>query len=308
MKVIIRLSVIVSALLLSACGPGSSGGSGSDAGTGSFTLRVTDAPIDKANRIVVEFIGAELRSEDLTAPLSFDFPPKAIDLLSLQGVTTATLVDDQPVPAGTYHEIRLKINAEEDGDLESFIELSDGSVHELIIPSGTQSGLKIKKNLVIPDGGAGVFTVDIDVRRSITVAGQVGSPRVKYLLKPVVRLVENQDTGSIAGAVHSDLLNAGTCSDEDPLTDNAVYVYAGADIVPDDIDNSDQTNVEPVTTTLVNDNGIYEAAFLEAGEYTVAFTCNAADENVDADDDLQFAGIRNATVVANTVTMADLEP
>ncbi len=294
-------------LILGGCGSGSSGEDAGD--TGSFTLKITDAPIDTANKVVVEFIGAELRSDDLDEPLQFDFAPRSIDLLNLQGVTTATLVDGATVPAGTYHEIRLKVNVEEDGDLESFIELSDGSQHELIVPSGAQSGLKVKKNLVIPEGGQGVFTVDVDVRRSIVVAGRVGTPGVKYLLKPVLRLVDNQDTGNITGIVDESLRNAPTCSDGDPLTDNAVYVYAGPNVVPDDIDNSDPGNVEPVTTALVNDaTGRYEAAFLEAGEYTVAFTCNAGDENVDANDELQFAGNQNAEVFENTVTETNLGP
>ena len=307
MKLITRFCVIGTVALLGACGGGNSGGGNND-GTGSFTLNVTDAPIDEANRVVVEFVGAELRSDELAEPLRFDFAPKTIDLLSLQGVTTATLVDGETVPAGTYHELRLKINADADGDLESFIELSGGEQHELIIPSGAQSGLKFKKNLVIPEGGEGVFTVDIDVRRSIVVAGRIGTPGVKFHLKPVVRLVDNQDTGNITGLVSIDLLSAPTCSDDDPTSDNAVYVYAGADIEPDDIDNSDDSNVEPVTTALLDDTGRYQAAFLEAGDYTVAFTCNAGSENVDTDDDLLFSGTRNATVFENTVTTADLEP
>ncbi len=306
-----KLVAIGFAALLGACdsgSPGNESGIGGIGGSGVFSLNVTDAPIDKANKVVVEFIGAELRSGDATAPLVFDFAPKAIDLLDLQGISTATLIDNQPVPAGTYRELRLKVNVDEDGELESYIELTDGSRHELIIPSGAQSGLKIKRDIVILDGDARVFTVDFDVRRSIVVAGRIGKPNVKFHLKPVLRLVDNTDSGDITGQIDSDLLNAPTCSDADPLTDNAVYVYAGADVVPDDIDSGDDTDVEPLTTSLVSDSGRYAVGFLDAGEYTVAFTCNAGDEDVDRDDDLQFAGSRNVTVVEGLVVTADIVP
>ena len=303
-----KLIVIGLAALLSACNSGSSGDEPGTDGSGSFTLKLTDAPIDEANKVVVEFIGAELRGGDASAPIVFDFEPKTIDLLDLQGVSTATLIDNQPVAAGTYAELRLKVNVEDDGELESYIELTDGSQHELIIPSGAQSGLKIKRDIEILDGDAKVFTVDFDVRRSIVVAGRIGSPKVKFHLKPVLRLVDSRDSGDIVGQIDPALLNAPTCSDTDPLTDNAVYVYAGADVVPDDIDSSDDTNVEPLTTTLVSDSGQYVVGFLDAGDYTVAFTCNAGDEVVDRDDDLQFAGTRNVTVVEGLVVTADLEP
>ena len=306
MKLITGLCIGAVAALLGACGPGTQdGGTG---GTGLFTLNITDAPIDSANKVVIEFIGAELRGDDLDEPLRFDFAPRAIDLLALQGVATATLVGEAVVPAGTYRELRLKINVDDDRDLESFIELSDGSRHELIVPSGAQSGLKIKRDLVIPEGGNGVFTVDIDVRRSIVVAGRIGTPGVKFHLKPVLRLVDNRDSGDIAGRIDITLLSAPTCSDADPLSDNAVYVFAGADVVPDDIDNGDATNVEPLATSLVDDSGRYAVGFLEAGAYTVAFTCNAGDEDVDRDDDLQFAGIRNVNVIEGLVVSADLGP
>jgi hypothetical protein len=137
-----KLIVIGLAALLSACNSGSSGDEPGTDGSGSFTLKLTDAPIDKANKVVVEFIGAELRGGDASAPIVFDFEPKTIDLLDLQGVSTATLIDNQLIAAGTYAELRLKVNVEDDGELESYIELTDGSQHELIIPSGAQSGLK----------------------------------------------------------------------------------------------------------------------------------------------------------------------
>ena len=62
--------------------------------------------------------------------------------------------------------------------------------------------------------------------------------------------------------------------------------------------------MEPVTTTSINfdiisGSYIYEAAFLPAGDYTVALTCNSDQEVLDAENDLQFFNIQNVTVIAN---------
>lgn len=307
MNLLLKTSVIALSLLASACGSGTSSSgsssSGEAGGSGSVSLKITDAPIDGANKVVVEFIGVEFRSSSSDTKVNFDFSPMSIDLLALQGITTSTLLDGATLPVGDYDEIRLKINADDDGELDSYIELSDGSQHELKIPSGTSSGLKIKGDLTIADNSTGNFTIDFDVRRSIVVAGNSG----KYLLKPVLRLTEDKETGNISGLVDAVLLNAVTCSDSDPVTGNAVYVFEG-DVVPDDIDSSSNLDVEPVVTVLLDDTFRYTAGFLNAGEYTVAFTCNADDENIDEDNDLQFSGTQLLSVVAGETTTADLIP
>lgn len=304
MNLLVKSSVILLTLLATACGSGtstSSSNSGGSGGSGSVSLKITDAPIDGANKVVVEFTGVEFRSSSSDSKVNFDFAPMSIDLLALQGVTTSTLLDGETLPVGDYDEIRLKINADDDGELDSYIELSDGAQHELKIPSGTSSGLKIKGDLTITDNSTGNFTIDFDVRRSIVVAGNSG----KYLLKPVLRFVEDKDTGNISGLVDAGLLSAADCSDDDPVTGNAVYVFEG-DVIPDDIDTSTDLDVEPIVTLLLDDSFHYTAAFLNAGDYTVAFTCNAGDEDIEADNDLKFSGTRLVTVAAGETTTADL--
>ena len=91
---------------------------------------------------------------------------------------------------------------------------------------------------------------------------------------------------------------AAGCLDNDLDTGNAVYAYSGADITADDIGSA----VEPLTTALVSlndESGLYEyeIGYLSAGEYTIAFTCQANLET-DADDAIVFVGATNNTVVA----------
>ena len=125
-----------------------------------------------------------------------------------------------------------------------------------------------------------------------------------YFLKPVLRLVQNLNTGSITGIVNSALLLGASCSDADPLTGNAVYVFAGSGIVPDDYD---LIGVDPVTSALVNYNGLtgeyeYELGYLSEGDYTLAFTCSAEFEDETDNANVVFLTQDNVSVIADQNT------
>jgi hypothetical protein len=47
------------------------------------------------------------------------------------------------------------------------------------------------------------------------------------------------------------------------------------------------------------DKYVYTVAFLAAGDYTIAVTCNADVEDLNTSDNLQFFDIQNVTVLAN---------
>lgn len=73
---------------LSACG-----GGGSSNGAGSLSVSVTDAPVDGASNVFVEFTGVELKPHS-GQQFSIDFTePKQIDLLALQGGQRMALLD-----------------------------------------------------------------------------------------------------------------------------------------------------------------------------------------------------------------------
>jgi hypothetical protein len=63
----------------------------------------------------------------------------------------------------------------------------------------------------------------------------------------------------------------------------------------------------PLVTAVVQSDGTYKAAFLEAGLYTVAFTCQAADDDPEEEDELVFEGAANVEVFAGSVTTHNFE-
>lgn len=291
----LQLALAASLSALAACG-GSSNGNGDGSNEGRLNLRVTDAPIDSAAQVVVEFSGVSLKPADGEA-LEFTFDePKRIDLLSLQGSASESLLTDETVPAGDYEWIRLAVNAEHDGVLDSYIELTDGTMPELRVPSGSQSGLKLVSGFTVVAGGTANFTIDFDLRKSIVMpGGQAGA-----FLKPALRLIDNASVGTIAGRVDAEVL-VDQCADPATQT-GSVYVYSGTDINPTDVSGAD---TDPLTTALVADEDgeyRYEVGFVSEGDYTLAYTCGAVDDDPETVDELVFFGTSNAAVEADTTT------
>jgi len=281
------------ALLLTACGGGGGGGGSS---TGTLNLSVTDAPVDNADAVWVEFTGIEIKPANGS---SFDInfaSPKRINLLALNGGTAEVLLDGEILDAGTYNWMRLKVNATQGGDPadDSYIVIG-GTPHELRIHSGDQSGLKLNRPITIPEGNTTSFTIDFDLRKSVHErSGGI------YHLRPTLRLVDNSMDGSLAGSVDPSTISA-ECISGDKA---AVYVFEGAGTTPDDV-NIDGNDIEPVATTPVdwaNSNNSYRVAFLEAGTYTAAFTCDAGMDDPAAEDTLTFVGTMTVTINAGQTT------
>jgi hypothetical protein len=265
-------------------------------------LRVTDAPIDNAASVVLRFTEVRLRNTNGNWTTHTFNTPRSIDMLQLQGTKTADLLVDKLVDVGNYDEIRLLVDG---APMANYIDLGSGGKVELKIPSGSSSGLKIKGDFSVLENRPASLVMDLDLRQSIKVAGNSGN----YILKPVVRLVSDKDAGHIRGTVNSASLSSmPACSDSDPNSYNAAYVYAGHNVTPEDIDQSSPQGIAPfATTSITYDNAsmsyLFEGAFLPAGNYTVALTCNADAEDLDdGSDDLKFFNIQNVTVlVSNTL-------
>jgi hypothetical protein len=281
--------------LLAACG----GGGGS--GMGQMSLAVADAPIDGAQAVVLKFTGVELTGNG-ASPTTINFAqPKTIDLLNQSGMASAVLFD-QPIAAGAYSQIRLLVVA--DGDpTNSYITMSDGTMHGLQVPSGAQTGLKLVSGFTVPGGGVADYTIDFDLRKAITCPpGQ--SP--VCLLKPAERLMDNTSVGNIQGAVSTSLVPPGCMP--------GVYLYSGTVAMPEDMNSmaaamdANQPIASKVPDATSQPPYYYQFTFLQPGSYTLAFTCQADQDNPDqADGAVTFSPVSTGvTVTANQTTTADL--
>lgn len=288
-----RLALILAAAALLAAGC-----SGSTDNAGTLNLSVSDTPVDGAQHVTVAFTGVEIQPADGmdSGRLEFDFQaPKVVDLLDQQGGRSAVLLDGVTLPAGSYAWIRLKV-----AESQSSITLSDGSVHPLDIPSGSQTGLKLVRGFGVAAGSVTDFTVDFDLRKSVALDAK------GYKLKPALRIIDTLAVGSITGSADN-TLTLGGLAISDPTCMPAAYIYAGGGVTPVDISTSGQTQpVATATLALNTTTGKYDysADFLAAGTYTVALTCAGLDDPALADA-LHFSTAKDAAVTAGSTTTVD---
>jgi len=290
-----RIPVLASALLLAACGGGGGGGS---SGTTSFSLAVTDAPVDDATNVSVAFTGVDIQRSS-GQWMTFDFDtPKTINLLALQGGGREFLFDGG-IPADCYQEIRARISSDAQAH---HLEEKTGGTRYMHLDPGYQEGLQVHHEFCITQGVPMDLTIHFDLRKSLHCPDGGGD----CTLRPVLHLIDDATACRISGAVDPSHISAhnASCAGGD-----VVYVFEGHDVTPCDVCEGDQCagasscSASPITTAMVNldprtGDYVYTAAYLGAGNYTVAFTCDAQDDQPDTHESLQFVGHSNESCSA----------
>lgn len=306
------------AVAVAACGgSGDGSGDGSIGGnsTGTMSLGLTDAPVTTLSEANLNITSVEVKpaeGKSVTIQIETEDGRNSLDinLLDFQGGKVAQLFEGQEFPAGQYQWIRLHLGA----DPYVVEELAPDQKVFLFVPSGRQTGLKLNGGFAIPAGGSADFTIDFDVKKSIlNPGGNAPGGSNKYILKPAHRLIDNTKAGSIIGDVDYASIN----QDADLAAcdyQGSVYVYKG-DLAVEELEDLNADNLEtdegPLVVVPVKDqdtNGIYgfKAAFLPAGQYTIAYSCQ--DDDNESTETLEFLGRQTVTVVANEVTEAGTIP
>jgi hypothetical protein len=186
------------------------------------------------------------------------------------------------------------------GAMDSYIVLGDGSQHSLVLTASGQAGLRINGGFSLADGVGSTFAIDFDARKSVLKPLPSSSD---YQLQPVLRMTDYIQAGNIIGTVPASFITAG-CT---PV----VYTYAGTVAAPGDLNNTAAVATQPVTespVTLNTSTGSYRftAAFLPPSTYTLAFTCDAANDDPAAADSLNFNPIGTASANSGQTTVVSL--
>jgi len=286
-RVLASAAILALSASLAACG-GSGGGATPAPTTGQLNLKITDAPVDGADHVYVVFTGVELQPAS-GSRVNIDFPQREIDLLAYQNGVTVDLLRGEEAPAGDYNWMRLKVIAVKNQLDGSRIVFPDATF-PLYIPSGSETGLKLNRPFRIAAGGVTRLVADFDLRKSI-IKPKGQDPN--YMLKPVLRLMDELQTGTLEGTVNlramTDEQLGLNGQDPRPITacQAGVYLFErsadGPAATPDDADRdaaeaddggSDPLLYFPLTWDGVNDNVSFSVAFLATGHYTAAATCN----------------------------------
>jgi hypothetical protein len=301
---LLPISALAATALLTAC---SGGGSDPPAGKSTLSISLMDAPVDGVSEVNVEIAAIWLKPAG-SGP-AFQVPltktPFTADLLELTEANAALLIDEAVIEPGSYEWLAMDVNATFDGSYDSYVMTDAGGQEEIRVPSGR---VRLVSGFEVPENQGVVLLFDWDLRKGLVdPPGQPG-----YLLKPAFRMLEVNAFGALEGTIAlttvTDAANNCAVDDADLDVGNVVYVFANADVTPDDVDG---IVAEPVATAEAVPNTAGDYAYrlmLEPGAYTVAFTCQAGKDDPEVDetgtaDEIDFLPTANVTIAGSTVTV-----
>jgi hypothetical protein len=279
------------------------------------TLRLTDAKVNSLEEVWVTFTEVTFQPADGRDRFTHVFDePITVELTQLAGGGEVMLLEEYPLAPGDYEWMRLAVlSGEENVDKTYVIEdlSKGGGTFPLKCPSCAkeQSGLKLEwpKDTTWETEGWVDFTVDFDVRQSITLAKPNAGPDKKYILKPVLQILTTELASTY---IHGMVLDVGL-TDTTIREDCVVCVFKGESgaVTPDDYCSLDfegavcdavrgDTALTTATVDLDDSTGdyLYRTMFLYPGLYTVALTCE--DDAADTEENPTFIG--KTSVFADT--------
>jgi hypothetical protein len=228
-------------------------------GQGRVNFNLTDAPLDATN---VEAVFITVNKIEVNGPkgwVDINFQgPLVINLLDYQN-GLSTQLSAVNLDTGRYTEIRMILNAAEQGKEKAnegcYIKFKDGQNVGMFVPSGAQSGYKLQGEFIVKSQSQISVTLDFDVRKSVHKAGNSG----KYMLKPVVRFVVNNNSGTVKG----------TFADYVFYDRATVFAYRqGTFTAEEEVENDEHARfANAVNNGVVDVDGNYTIAFLPEGTY-----------------------------------------
>ena len=282
------ISVATVAAATAAC----SGGSGdtTDQPT-TLSISLMDAAVDDVTEVNIQIDAIWLKpaGEGPAVQLPLTQTPMTVDLLAHSSENAAIVVDEAVIQPGTYNWLAMDVSAEFDNVLDSFVTTSTGGTEEIRVPSGR---VRLVSGFEIASNQGAEFLFDWDLRKGLVdPPGQPG-----FLLKPAFRMIDVIESGALFGTIADTTVMdpANECNADAPeghpragdfAYGNAVYIYAGLDVEPDDIDAADPEPVTTVDAVDEDNDGDYEYRTpLAPGDYTVAFTCQAGNDLADTSE------------------------
>jgi hypothetical protein len=292
--------------------------------TGYLSLAVSDSPIHDATKVCLAFTTVEVKPVDgpwMVIDLVDEAAgegPIIVDLLEYQGSHAASLLFDYELKAGEYESMRLGVDAVRGGtgangataDPEngcdgegSFLATESGAVYNIFVPSGAQTGLKFN-GFTVPVNGVAAMTAEWDLQRSFLAPPGLDPDAIA---KPVVRLVYDDEVGTLAGQVDAALME----SCDAP----SVYLF-GDGVTPNGIEEAVTDADDPIATAMVHERVDesavttyhYEIGFILPGSYEAAFTCDGASFIPEAGKEAVIEALQTETVDFTAADVPEATP
>lgn len=212
----IWIMIIAAAFFLGACSSGGGGGSDGTGTTGTLSLNMVDKTTQEYAAVYVTIKEVQVCMEtgdsgDDDAECEWktvETLNKTYNLLDLVNGVMAGLGQKELEP-GIYNQMRLLLLDTPDGSLNinghehpfpQYLIDKDREVHEMKVPSGYQSGIKLVRQFEIVENLTTELILDFDVARSVVRAGNSG----RYNLKPTIKVIGTYSRAVVSGLVTAD--------------------------------------------------------------------------------------------------------
>ncbi|WP_282156533.1 DUF4382 domain-containing protein [Vibrio diabolicus] len=302
------LLAISGGLLLTGCG---SDDSSSDTEAATFSLSVSDAPVDDANKVVLAFQDVvlvpfdpetgEQTGEHILLDASDNGALHQVDLMEYQGSNAKTIISEQDIAPGDYAMCVYAKDGKQLNDTTlSYVEKTDGNIKGLVVPSrgscfgfkpdtSDQGRLKFsqKGQYVKVHTGHNSYVVEFDLRKGL--ADPTGKDYMN-MNSNAVSLVNASESGHISGEVSEiqyqacEADSAASNAINDVPAVHSVYLYAGS---MDRSTMGDMGAMEPLQAPVAvanvnesqdeegNTTYSYEFGYIGPGTYSIGYTCTA---------------------------------
>jgi len=258
-----------------------------------LTLGFSDSLPEDLKEVVIEVDSISFRRSGAAAVVvnTFTFggvntQTFKVDLLKYPGANQLVVIEDLELDAGTY-EVSIDIldggvnnsNVQEANDLRKALSVSGGVL--------TLPGMQLSS-------GNQAFTVEFGLAQAL----QYQTATATYLLATNgIRIENNLTAATLSGQIDSTLFDTvSPCSAKNPPTSgNRVYLYKGIDLTQDlaDVFTSASVPTPPAdalapfaVASLNTTTRAYDFGFLPAGDYTLAFACDTANDDAVVWNDL----------------------
>jgi hypothetical protein len=185
------------------------GGGGSDGGTGTLSVSLTDSSCGSYAAIYVTIDEVQVNKNNSLANGNSGWrtvatPMKTYNLLKLINGVTEVLGDNE-LEAGSYNQIRLIIGKtpESENNIKgephpyaNYVVFEDGLEEPLKIPSGYNTGIKLVHNFEVEEDSFVELLLDFEACKSVVETGSG-----KYLLKPTIKVIETLNKFDVFGDV-----------------------------------------------------------------------------------------------------------
>jgi hypothetical protein len=246
------LVLFLSLIMLHGCGD-----SGSSSSTGTLSLSLTDAASGdyKAVYVTIKQIQVHRDSDAEGVWKTISSPGRTYNLLDLVNGLMEQLALST-LETGTYSQMRLVIGdvqqsgqniLGQDHPYANYVIDSSNGYHELKIPSGYETGIKLVHEFVILEGLTTDLIVDFDVEKSIVRAAGEG----RWQLKPTIKVIGTLNKATVSGMI--------TTGSNTPV--------AGAWVSAQRYDQETH-EVEISAATLTDGSGEYQM-YLDPGMYAI---------------------------------------